>query len=532
MADSDLERTHPLTVATKSAALLMQMVWGFVAAAVFASSGQFAFAVVAFAAVGASIVISVSVAWMNWWFFRFGVAGDDLLIVQGVIVKKRRAIPLSRVQGVDIRADLLSRILGLADVVVQTAGGGDGEAEARIGSIPLSDAEGLRASLLHSKEAVSVSDTDVAVGSDPAGRMSDLRGVFGGREAGRVASSAEYRLPFGRLVLAGATSNAVFAVLAAGAVFVFEGADLLGADLFDRAPSSATDVTPLLALAGAATGALLFAVAVAVVVARDFGFVARRAGGRIETESGLLERRMTSMPVARIQAVRVEATPLRRALGFAAVHVDTAGFGATSEEQHTLAPSLLPLVRSAEVRPLLHALLPEAAAFPATRRVPRRALRFYVLVPALTTVAFVGAAGSGLLALGLTLAPDSRLTALGPLALAVSLVGATGWTAFHRYLRWRAAEYGADSRALAIQNGALGLTRARLPRTRIQSLTIRQNPFQRRAGLATLAATTVIGSSASVHRVRHLSSTDAERIAEWYSPSGVDGATLATNNRG
>lgn len=519
MADSELARTHPLTVATKSAALLMQLVWGFVAATVFATSGRFAFAAVAFAAVGAAIVISVAVAWMNWWFFSFGVVGDDLLVLQGVVVKKRRAIPLSRVQGVDIRADLLSRILGLADVVVQTAGGGDGEAEARIGSIPLSDAEGLRAALLHSREAVSVSDADIVVGADPAGRMSDLRGVFGGREAGRVESSAEYRLPFGRLVLAGATSNAVFAVLAASAVFVFEGADLLGADFLDREPSSAPGVTPLLALAGAAAGALLFAVAVAVVVARDFGFVARRAGSRIETESGLMERRMTSMPVSRIQAVRVESTPLRRLLGFAAVHVDTAGFGATSEEQNTLAPSLLPLVRSAEVRPLLHALLPEAAAFPATKRVPRRALRFYVLVPALATVAVVGAAGSALLAAGLSLAPDSRLTALGPLVLAGLLLGVTGWTVSYRYLRWRATEYGADSRALAVQNGALGITRARLPRTRIQSLTIRQNPFQRRAGLATLAATTVIGSSASVHRIRHLSSTDAERIAEWYSPS-------------
>lgn len=519
MADSELSRTHPLTVATKSAALLMQMIWGFVAATVFASSGRFAFAAAALAAAGAAIVISAAIAWMNWWFFRFGVVGDDLLILQGVVVKKRRAIPLSRVQGVDIRADILSRILGLADVVVQTAGGGDGEAEARIGSIPLSDAEGLRAALLHSREAVSVSDADAAVGADPAGRMSDLRGVFGGREAGRVESSAEYRLPFGRLVLAGATSNALFAVLAASVVFIFEGADLLGADLLDRSLSSAPDVTPLLALAGAVAAALMFALAVSVVVARDFGFVARRAGSRIETESGLLERRMTSMPVSRIQAVRVEATPLRRLLGFVAVHLDTAGFGAASEEQSALAPALLPLVRSTEVRSLLHALLPEAAAFPATRRVPRRALRFYVLVPTLATVAVVGAGGSALLTIGLGLVPDSRLTALGPLVLAGLLISATGWTAFHRYLRWKVAEYGADSRALAVQNGALGISRARLPRTRIQSLTIRQNPFQRRAGLATLAATTVTGSSASVHRIRHLSSTDAERIAEWYSPS-------------
>lgn len=525
MADSDLARTHPMTVATKSAALLMQMAWGFVAAMVFASQGRLTFAAVAFAAVGAAIVISIAVAWLNWWFFRFGVVGGDLLILQGVVVKKRRAIPLARVQGVDIRADIMSRILGLADIVVQTAGGGDGEAEARIGSIPLSDAEGLRGALLHSREAVSVSDAAAAVGPDPGGRMSDLRGVFGGRETGRVETSAEYRLPLGRLMLAGATSNAVFVVLAASAAFIFEGLDLLGANLLAQTPSSDFDVTPLFALAGAAGGVLLFLGAVAVVVARDFGFIARRAGARIETESGLLERRMTSMPVSRIQAVRVEATPLRRLLGFAAVHVDTAGFGATSEEQSSLAPSLLPLVRTSEVRPLLHSLLPEAAAFPTTKRLPRRALRFFVLVPSLVTIVSVSAVGSTLLAVGLNVVPDSRFTALGPLLFATTLIGATGWTALHGVLRWRRTEYGADSRALAVQNGALGVSNARLPRTRIQSLTIRQTPFQRRAGLATLVATTVIGSSASLHRVRHLPSADATRIAEWYSPSTAQADT-------
>jgi putative membrane protein len=81
------------------------------------------------------------------------------------------------------------------------------------------------------------------------------------------------------------------------------------------------------------------------------------------------------------------------------------------------------------------------------------------------------------------------------------------------------AGYGADARALAIRSGALGVIRARLPRTRIQSMSVRQNPFQRRAGLATLTATTVIGSAASTHRVRHLPVADAVRIAEWYSPS-------------
>ena len=42
--------------------------------------------------------------------------------------------------------------------------------------------------------------------------------------------------------------------------------------------------------------------------------MARRVEARVETESGLLERRMTGLPVARIQALSIDQAPLQRLL--------------------------------------------------------------------------------------------------------------------------------------------------------------------------------------------------------------------------
>jgi len=259
-------------------------------------------------------------------------------------------------------------------------------------------------------------------------------------------------------------------------------------------------------------------ISVAVVVARDFGFVARRVRDRIETESGLLERRMTSMPIGRVQAIRIEQTPLRRLLGFTAVYADTAGFGRGEEQKSTTASAILPLCRASEVRPAMHELLPEAEQFPATTRLPRRSLRFYITWPTTAAVAITTALvslGSWIVALA---GAAEEFTLFAPYAVfgASLIVGAV--VALVRYAMWRSSAFGADERALAIEYGVLGAYRIRIPRTRIQSLAIGQTPFQKRAGLATVVVSSVSGSSATHYRIRSMDAADAARIERWYSP--------------
>ncbi|MDZ4170175.1 MAG: PH domain-containing protein [Coriobacteriia bacterium] len=522
MADSELRRTHPLTVAVRTASTVGQAVVAFVALSFIGSAGgRDTLATIGLAAmVVLGALITSAFAWLNWAFFRYGVQGTDLVITEGWLIKKHRAIPLARVQGIDIRAGLVARVLGLADVIVQTAGGGEGEPEARIGSIPLSDAERLRANLLLERDEVADSRTgETIVGPDPVGRMSDLRGVLGGVEVVDSAPVFEYRLPLSRLVIAGVTSNAVLATTFAGIAFTAQIGEVFGS-AFDRtAGLLASLAVPVLVAVSLLAVAVVVTVSIAVVVARDFGFVARRVRDRLETEAGLTERRMTSLPVRRIQAVRIEQPPLRRLIGFTSVYADTAGFGRGEQQKSTTAAAILPLARAKEVRPLMHELLPEAEQFPTTRPVPRRALRFYVTWPTILS------AGITLLVVGVglqlvaPLADDDALTAAVPGIVAIACLAVATVTAVFRAAAWRGAAFGADESALCIERGMLGRYTVRLSRSRIQSLTWRQTPFQARAGLATLSVASVSGSSGANHVVRNIELEDARRLAEWYSPS-------------
>ncbi len=545
MADSELRRTHPYTVLVRSARSLGQAVAGFFALTVVSMANQGSLAMIGFGAFVLVIgAITAGFSWLSWSYFYYGVVGNDLIINEGWLVKKHRSIPLARVQGVDIRAPLISRLMGLADVVVQTAGGGGGEAEARIGSIPLSDAEKLRAQLISGRaqpaSAVPAAATTGAAaaastspdataqapfgppttGSDPLGHLSDFRGVLGGTQHADTEPVFEHAVPLPTLVLAAITSNGPVIALLATVGVAGQGFELLGGGSTDAATSLASRLAlPALIAAGLMVFLFVGASAIVVTVARDFGFTIRRTGQRLETEAGLTERRMTSVPVRRIQAIVVESTPLRRMLKLSSVRLHTAGFGQSDQEQQSASSrSLIPLARSKDVRPLLHRLLPEAEQFPHSQSVPHRALRFYVLLPtvlaSLLTLAVLGVP----LALNAAAQLSEELMLATPLILAAGIFVVAGVVFWLRLTMYHAAGFGIDAQAIAVTYGSLGRYRARIARSRIQSLSIRQSPFQRRAGLVTLSVAAVSGSSQTVFRVRHMGIAEAVAIENWYSP--------------
>jgi uncharacterized membrane protein YdbT with pleckstrin-like domain len=144
-----------------------------------------------------------------------------------------------------------------------------------------------------------------------------------------------------------------------------------------------------------------------------------------------------------------------------------------------------------------------------------------VLLPtSLTALATLAAVGLPLAA-NAALQTSEALALATPLILTASVLLAAGIVATTRVLAWRAAGFGADKNAIAVTYGVFGRYRVRIERSRIQSLAIRQSPFQRHAGLATLHLATVSGSSESVFRVRHMGLSDAVAIENWYSPDPV-----------
>jgi uncharacterized membrane protein YdbT with pleckstrin-like domain len=109
--------------------------------------------------VAAFIVIVLLYIWakLSYHFYRYELREDGFRKELGVITKKYVTIPYDRIQNVDIYRGILTRILGLSDLNIQTAGASaqvsrsgvfGASAEGRLPALSMEDAEQLRDELI------------------------------------------------------------------------------------------------------------------------------------------------------------------------------------------------------------------------------------------------------------------------------------------------------------------------------------------------------------------------------------------------
>lgn len=466
-------------------------------------------------AVAAALVIVLAVA--EYLALRFALAPDALVIRSGVLRRVTRSIPYARIQGVSTAQTFPQRLLGVGTLRVDTGAGGL-VAEAELASLKWGEVQALRETLLRARHAgtldaagvagEAVADAVLAEGEPRAATPSAA--MPSAAMSGAAAPFAEGAAPpqavplavvdDEELLVAGATSMQLLVILGA-AVGVLQ---RLGDDWVELLFSDAVrDVATQVPTTGAAGVVLLTVAAVLALSAlvvlwlgvvvvtwvRYRGFRLSRLGGALVREYGLLHRRTASTPVSRVQAVKVRETPVRRLAGRAEVRLQSAGAMAVSSSgDEPDVPVLLPIVRTgaaaaavAHVYPGVRADVAAAAPVPGWRRASRRS---WVRTGAQWTVTLLAALAvlSVLLGGGVW-----RLLWLLPVLWALTP------------LAWRVRGVGADGAYLVVREGALSRITWVLPVAKLQQVQLRQGPFQRWLGLATVRLTTAgLGGVADV----------------------------------
>jgi putative membrane protein len=411
----------------------------------------------ALALAGGSLVLGA----LSWRATTYWVADDALHVRRGVLRVSQTSLPLERVQSVDTVRGPVQRAFGVVELRVQAAGGGR-QAEVVLEALPDGEASELRAVLARD-------------GARP-----------------RPAEASVRRLGTRALLVAAATSGqlgVLLPVLAAAGQF---GDELIRGGVGDQVRGLVPRTAPalLLALAVLAAAAWLLALAGAVVA---FGrFRVTRDGDRLHIRRGLVRRRESTIPVARIHAVRVIEGILRQPFGLAYIRAESAGYA----EEPPAAQTLFPLLRRREVTQFLCDLLPELADdLGSLAAPPARAVRPYVLGPLALALA-AGAAGAA-------------LTPAGPAALFVVVPAAAwGWMR-HRAAGWRLAED-----RLVVRFRRLGRTTVVMGRGRLEERTLSQNPFQRRARLARFAVAVGSGARFSVAQLEEATGRELLRVLQ------------------
>ncbi|KPV58153.1 hypothetical protein QJ48_18075 [Paenibacillus sp. A3] len=428
--------------------------------------------------VGWSLVALVgSIVWglLYWRWFRYEVSDEQLKVTQGVFVQKKTFIPLERIQSVDVTEGVLHRLFGLVRVEVQTAGGR--KPEAVFPALARGDASRLRSML------------------EP-GKAPHRQGQPGGVPAGNEPPKLRltYKLPAGSLFVAALTTGG-FGVSVSLLTAAMSKLDELFPDFHVyRYLWNALDAAmiPLFAL-----GILLLAWMISTIasILKFANFTITRKENKLLLTRGLLERRQVTVPLRRIQAVRIVEEPLWQLFGYSAIYAETVGYGAQKGEN----AHLFPLLRNREIGEFVKRMTPqfEVPASLKHHALPRRALWCYAL-PAPLVLALASVA-AGFIApwayAGLLLCPLVMI-----------------W----QWWRYRSAGWSREGRMLVLRFRRLAKTTVVIPLSRVQSVSVEIGPLQSRLGLSTLRIAVASGGRGAFFRLAGLPEQEARELARWY----------------
>jgi len=353
------------------------------------------------------VAVVAALGAVSWLVTRWRIDESVLRIDSGLLRRSSRRFPLGRVQAVDVVEPLLARVFGLAELRVRAAGS-TGSA-GRLAYLSVADAQRLRAEILALARPGSATNAEQ---SAPR----------------RLVSIDTTRLGVSLLLSAPGVATVV-AGLAVGALAV-AGPSPLRVELLPLAAAG---------LLGAGTD-------VARRLNSGYRLRVEEAHDGFRVRSGLFQTTAETIPLGRVQVVRVLQPLLWRAFGWYRVEVVVAGHQrdhGENEAEGRARRSLLPVGRRGEVEDLLARLVPGAPV--ASQRPPRRAR----------------------------------------------------WKS---PLRYRRLGWGADAAVLVTTSGRLRRVTHYVPLAKVQGIRLVVGPLQRRMGLGTIHLDT---AGHSLHAALH-----------------------------
>lgn len=446
------------------------------------------------------LVFVVPYALTLWFTTTYRIGPTHLELRTGLVRRKRLSVPRARIRSVDIEADPLHRILGLAVVVIGTGREAGAEDRFRLDALAAGHVRPLRAELLaHTR--------DTAAGDPVPDRLPDEAestgpGGLGGEEIGHWQPGWVRYAPLSLTGFALAAS-----ALGVAAQFGFGAAEIsISRNTVDSVRDSGLLSLLLLTLGAlAAMVAVVSIAACAHYLATNFGLRVTDYGGTLQIRRGLFTLRRITLDTARLRGATVCEPLLLRLAGAAQLEAVMTG---ENPRQKILPQS----PRAAVERTLASLLSPRRTAaaaggpappaarlstlveIPLTRHGPaarrRRYLRACWPVPLLlailitTSIAGLHTPGwSWLLILALTpvcaLLAEDRYRGLGH-TVVPGTDGSPTW--------------------LIVGSGSLDRERTCLEAPGIIGWTVRQTFWQRRAGLATVGAATAAGKQSYLIR--------------------------------
>lgn len=421
-------------------------------------------------------VLAVIPALFRYFTVRYTIADGAFVLRSGLVFRQVRTIPLERIQNINLKRNVIQRLLRVATLQIETASGAGAEAELAV------------------------------VGDAEAERLAEaLQGVVAARISPEEDRDLVYSATPSQLFVAGATQNR------AGHIVLFFLGLLQYVDDFARSVyrqfsrfsdpviHNMTSVNSIVVIGTVALILLLIVGWIFSVVGSfvaDWNFTLRADRGLLRLRHGMFTQLESALPARRVQALRFDAPILQRRLGYCQIYAESAG--SYQDKAAGGSAKLCPLLERVDAQTLGRLVFPTLAMDEvAWRQVSPMTMRRGFFRSMLVWAFFLGAGAVGW---------NSWLwLALLPAALHAQWLGR--W-------RYRILGYAHEDGFLYVRQGVWRRRLVAVPEDRIQAATVTQNPFQRRWGLADLNVVTAGATHHAKVEVVDLPTEEAYRLQD------------------
>lgn len=420
------------------------------------------------AGIGFIGIASLSLLWeyMVWKRYDYYFEEDSLRITHGVFRRDEREIPYRRIQNINIKKNIVQRVLGIAKVDFETAGGADTEASLKY--VKEEEAKNIQERVKQFKRE---KEGEEKTGEEEREKLFEL--------------SSTDLLAYSFLSV---NTTSIALGLTAFGILSSIGAGLIGS----------VSLAPILVLSalGIFFVAAMWIFNAASNYVQYYDFKLWRERDTLEYERGLLNRSEGSIPVEKIQGVSIEENFLKRQVDYATMKIETAGL--SNEQQVKSNEVAVPLAKLGEVIEFAQRL--EAFKDLDISGIPSRARRRYI--------------GRYSIVLGVLLAAgvfvNSFVTSFNYLFLLLLLP----FTFLAAHLKWANKGYQLQEDYFISVNGFWSRRTTVTPYYRVQNLMQTETVFQRRWNLSSLTLDTAGNLISSDSKVSDLDVEEATELRE------------------
>jgi putative membrane protein len=429
---------------------------------------------------------------IKWKRFVYWFEDDELRIEYGLFVKKKRYIPFERIQSLNYTESILHRPFKLVKVTIETAGSGStAEAEAELTAITKEAAKQIETELTFAKKR-KLSKTPVGVEE-----TTDSRQLV---EEPISNSVTIFKMNMNDILILAATSGGIGVVFSGLAVFMTQFSDIIPYGLiYDEVIVFLKFGFFIIAISIFAFLVFSWIISVILTTLNYYQFTITQEDDQIVLTRGLLEKKKVTIPIGRVQGVRIIENPLRQLFGYCTVIVESAGGSIDAQDKKI---RLFPLVKKSKIKQPLNQLFSDFDFEPVWTTSPKRAKPFYYRLDFIWTIPVI-------VGISYFYYPYGLLSLLLlPIFLLLGL-----W-------QHRSAGLSLTRNQLSLRYRSISKYTFFIEKKRMQSLEMRQSPFQKRKALASIETTIKSGMQGATARVEHLQIGDIEEVLTWYEPSG------------